>query len=117
MSTRSRTMFWLRLTLLLALVALVLVFLMWAPLGRYMSRMMATDHYGWGLTWPFMPLVAIVFLALIALGIYYLVVGVSMENQSGDGRTGRSLEILKERYAGGEINKEQFEDMKKVLES
>jgi putative membrane protein len=62
-------------------------------------------------------LVVIAFLALIALGTYYLVAGVSTAERPSYSRTEQPLEILKERYARGEITKEQFEEMKKTLES
>lgn len=110
-------MFWFWFALVVALVILVPLFLMWGPWGDYMSRMMGTGNYGWGFWSPFTMLVVIAFLALIALGIYYLVTGVSTGRESGDGGTQRSLDILKERYAKGEITKEQFEEMKKAMES
>jgi putative membrane protein len=110
-------MFWLWLVLVIVLVILIPLFLMWRPWGDYMSGMMGIRNYGWGFWSPFSLLVAIAFLALIALGIHYLVVGVSTGERSGDSGTERSIEILKERYARGEITKEQFDEMKKAMES
>jgi putative membrane protein len=51
----------------------------------------------------------LVFLGLIIFGIYYLISG--GRSKSSDS----SLEILKERYAKGEINKEDYDRMKKEL--
>ncbi|MBS7623379.1 SHOCT domain-containing protein [Candidatus Bathyarchaeota archaeon] len=68
--------------------------------------------YGYGFSWIgalLRILLIIIFLALIAFGVYYLV---------GAGKPavgGRSLEILKERYAKGEISKEEYEQIKQEL--
>jgi putative membrane protein len=58
----------------------------------------------WGMI--FVPVV----LALIAYAIYYLVSGSSRPRRpsSYPTETGRGLEILKERYARGEITREQY---------
>jgi len=68
--------------------------------------------YGYGFNWLgalLQIILVIIFLALIAFGIYYLV---------GAGKpapSGRSLEILKERYARGEISKEEYERIRQEL--
>jgi len=62
----------------------------------------------WGMGWGmwFIPL-------LIILLIYFLI---KNNSQSKDGQSAESLmEILKKRYAKGEITKEQFEEMKKDI--
>ncbi len=49
--------------------------------------------------------------------IYLLVVGVQkLTNQNGSRDTERALEILKERYAKGEITHEEYEKIRKNLE-
>ena len=59
---------------------------------------------GWGM-W-FIPL-------LIILLIYFLV---KNNSQTKDGQSSESpIEVLKKRYAKGEITKEQFEEMKKNI--
>ena len=62
----------------------------------------------WGMGWGmwFIPL-------LIILLIYFLV---KNNWQTKDGQSAESpMEILKKRYAKGEITKEQFEEMKKDI--
>jgi len=68
--------------------------------------------YGWGL----MFLIPLAFLALIALGAYYLATGFARTGRwvSSDRR---ALEILKERYARGEITREEYLKMREELES
>lgn len=66
------------------------------------------DCWGWGMGWGmwFIPL-------LIFFAIYYFIKNNS-KNKKGQA-TETPLNILKKRYAKGEITKEQFEDMKKDL--
>lgn len=65
--------------------------------------------WGWGFGWIFM----IIFWGLVILGLiffirYLLSLPGAREKES-------ALEILKKRYAKGEINKEEFEQKKKDL--
>ncbi len=74
--------------------------------------MMNWGNYGWGMGfgWIFM----VLFWALVILGIVYIVQAVSRRaGQPGTEET--SLDILKKRYARGELTKEEFERMKDDL--
>ena len=74
--------------------------------------MMNWGNYGWGMGfgWIFM----ILFWAVVILGIVYIVQAISRRTrQSGPDET--PLDILKKRYAKGEISKEEFERMKDDL--
>lgn len=64
---------------------------------------------GW---WWFMPILGIIFLGLIIWAVVALIRG-----QGGPQSTGAdsALEILKRRYARGDIDKEEYEQKKKDL--
>lgn len=68
--------------------------------------------YGWGMGfgWIFM----IIFWILVILGVVYLIkliAGGARREEKKD----TALDILKQRYAKGEITKEEFEEKKKDL--
>ena len=70
--------------------------------------------WGWGMSfgWIFM----LLFWILAVLGI--VVLAKWLFSTSGSGESGkRPLEILKERYARGDIAREQYEQMRRDLES
>ena len=84
--------------------------------GRYGDRMMGPGYHGlWGMGW-----MGLLFWVLIAVGLVLLFrwvwqmagTGKLSENQ---GR--HALEILKERYARGEIDKAEYNRIKKDLEA
>ena len=68
--------------------------------------------YGWG--W-FMPIIMIVFWGLVIWGIVALIRGLSTGDSSRSTPADSALEILKRRYARGEITKQEYEDTKKDL--
>lgn len=65
--------------------------------------------WGMGFGWIFM----IIFWGLVILGIVYLIQVVSKGTKKEDTET--PLDILKKRYAKGEITKEEYERMKDDL--
>ena len=69
-------------------------------------------HYGFGYGGMFM---WIIFLVVIGLLIYFIVQAQKTKGETSTRNEGR-LDILKRRYAKGEIAKEEFERMKKDLE-
>jgi len=95
-----------------AFVLLAIVFLVsrwggwrgWGMLG-YMPMM----GYGTILGFFFIPIL----LVLLGTGVYYALRGIP---SVGAGERNRALEIIKERYARGEITKDQYEQLKKDLE-
>ena len=77
-------------------------------------------NFGWVLVVIFWLLIIWGIIALIKMAAYkghYHGHMMSMKNDSETKREDRSLSILKERYAKGEINKDEYEDRKKVLMS
>ncbi len=68
--------------------------------------------FGWG--W-FMPIFMIIFWGLVIWGIVALVRGLSGSRGSDSSTTDSALEVLKRRYARGEINKEEYAEKKKDL--
>ena len=87
--------------------------------GRYsdwhMGRWMMGD---WGMGW-FGMIFMIIFWGLIIVGLVSLIRWL-IQNTSGKGQTGvrtgsNAMDILKERYAKGEISRDEFESMKKDI--
>ncbi len=68
--------------------------------------------FGWG--W-LMPIFFVIFWGLVIWGIVALVRGLSGSGGSDPSTTDSALEVLKRRYARGEINKEEYEGKKKDL--
>lgn len=75
--------------------------------------MMWNDGYGmmgWGYGGWFMGIIFLIVIAAIGLAILFV-----LKNYRGGPAGETPLEILKKRYAKGEISKEDFERMKKDL--
>ena len=74
---------------------------------------------GWGMGW-FGMIFMIVIWVLVIVGLVFLIKWLIQTTKGEkDFPSGRSkaIDILKERYAKGEINKEEFEEMKRDLQS
>jgi putative membrane protein len=72
---------------------------------------------GWGMGWIGM-FMGVAFWALIIVGGIFLIrwlIRASSSQQASPGQGDNALEILRRRYARGEINKDQFEAMKRDL--
>jgi len=91
-----------------------------AQQGGYSGYNMGSGMMGeWGMGW-FGGIFMIIFWIFIIVGVVFLVkwLAQSPRGHSSPGRTDTSpkaFDILKERYARGEINKQEFEEKKKDL--
>ena len=70
--------------------------------------------YGWGMGFGLGWLSMIVFWILLILGIVYLIKMIAGGEKKGE-TTETALDILKKRYAKGEINREEFENIRNDL--
>lgn len=77
---------------------------------------MMMDNYGMGHGMGFVGMIfPIVFWLMIVVGIMLLVKWVITQTKSANEESETALDILKKRYARGEINKEEFEEKKRDL--
>jgi len=79
----------------------------WGMMGPWMM-----GGLGWG--W-LMPLAMILFWGLIIWGIVALVRGLNNQRYCDSSATASALEVLKRRYAQGEISKKEYQEKKKDL--
>ncbi len=100
---------------------MILAFATYALVSRASAQMMGPawgpDMMGWGwwgMGWIFM----IIFWGLIIVGLIFLIkwlAGLSRSRPPIDKPHDSALEILRQRYAKGEINKDEFEEKKRDL--
>jgi putative membrane protein len=99
----------------IGLVFLKDIFVQWRGYGWHMGPGMMGWGYGMGWFWT---IIMVVFWIAVIVGIIFLIKWLVISTGAG-GRAARledsALEILKRRYARGEINKEEFEEKKKDL--
>ncbi len=80
---------------------------------------------GWGMMgpgmmsgfswWWFMPIFMILFWGLVIWAVVALIRGLSGSRGSDSSKADSALDVLKKRYARGEINKEEYDEKKKDL--
>ena len=71
-------------------------------------------QYWWGFWW-FGPIFMLIFWVLVIVGIVVLIKWIGSQSRI-EGRTEESaMDILKKRYAKGEISKEEFEEKKRDI--
>ncbi len=100
-----------------AMALIISTFATFALVSQVSAQMMGPGMMGWGgwgMGWVFM----IIFWALIIVALVFLIkwlAGLSRSRASSDKPHDSALEILKQRYAKGEINKEEFDQKKRDL--
>ena len=73
---------------------------------------MMNGPYGFGIGGIIM---GIIFLFILGIIIYFVVIALRKNTINNDKTTETALDILKKKYAKGEITKEEFEEKKKVI--
>lgn len=72
--------------------------------------------WGWGMGWPWAVMMFIFWIAVIVGVVFFVRWLALLSNKSHRGASEDSaLDILKKRYAGGEINKDEYEKIKKDI--
>ena len=105
---------WLRWSMLaLALSAPLLAFAQGGPPGRYWDWPGPWHMSGWGLWWIFPALMMV----LIFAACFFVMTRMAFGHRHGPFRdtTDSALRILSERFAKGEISKEEFEERRSIL--
>jgi putative membrane protein len=91
--------------------------LQWGGYDRYGGGM-GPGMMNWGYGGWAMGIINIIFWVAVIIGVVYLIKWLSSSSKQSTQETKRgdnALDILRERYAKGEINREEFEEKKKVL--
>ena len=70
-----------------------------------------SDTYYWTMPWIFMPLVMVLFMAMCAAMMFF------MMQRMGHGRRKSTMEMLDESRAAGEISETQYQQLKQILQS
>lgn len=70
--------------------------------------------HGWG-GWFLGPVMMLIFLALLVGAAVLIARALATGGSGGSARTDRAAEILRERFAKGEITREEFDAMRKAL--
>jgi putative membrane protein len=108
-SNKKADYLWFVIAIAVAGIAILLAGSPWNPFMFGMG--MGMMGFGWGS----MFLIPLGFLVLIGLGVYCFVTEFARTNRSASSQNQRPLEILRERYAKGDITREQYLEMKEEL--
>lgn len=77
---------------------------------------MPHEYFWWGPMWVMPMLMPLIFIVVLIVCLYYIFGRGGSKPPWESGREGETpLEILKKRYAKGEITKDEFEQMKRDI--
>lgn len=76
---------------------------------------MTPEYFWWGPMWVFPMVMPIVMIVVLVLCLYFIFSRGRPPGEHPPVREETPLEILKKRYAKGEVTKEEFEQMKKDI--
>jgi putative membrane protein len=97
---------------------LIIISLLWGSTlgwqGRSWGMMGPGMMGGFGFGW-FMPILMIIFWGLVIWGVVALVRGLSGPKYCDSSVADSALEVLKRRYARGEVSKKEYEEKKREL--
>lgn len=96
----------------------VIAFIPFAPLTTAkpaMAQMGPMHDWGWSWGWPWGGLVGLLFFGLMVVGVVTVVRWLFADGRTTQQPTSRALTILEERYARGEINREEYEQRRRDL--
>ncbi len=67
------------------------------------------ETHGWGMGW------GLIIVLIVLIAAIWIIAKIVNQNKQSQGDQKNALDILKERYAKGEIDKQEFEERKKDL--
>jgi putative membrane protein len=81
---------------------------------------MGPEYFGWGGWWIFPIIMPLVMVVIFVIALYFVFGRGGFRppwwGADSPGDSGTAMEILRKRYAKGEITREEFESMKKDLQ-
>jgi len=115
----ARDVFWIALVVVLILLLVLLLGAAAMGFGMWGPGMMGGGGLGFGWWGAAMGILMLLFWALIIGGVVLLILWIVRQERppATGSRTGgeRALDILRERYARGELTREQYEQMRQDL--
>ena len=122
MATKSEKLLWTLVGLVfIAAIVSVVIGLLWNAYGPKYAYTNTTGYgwngmMGWGGAWfIFMPMMAAIGVMLLFVFLYFLLSVFQPNHRWFHEDDRKALDILKRRYAEGEISEEEFQTMKKNL--
>jgi putative membrane protein len=107
---------WVWILIIAITLVVVIPFFIWVAWGGMVRMMMPAWNIGWFIRLIYL-ILTVTAIIIAVFGVYYLVKRLSEKTSTKVQEIDKSLEILRERYARGEITREEYFRMKKDLEA